>query len=109
MATVDPLSGVDLSSADAAQESIAVLDEAAAKLDQQQVEVGAYQKNELEARLSNMQVTLSNLQAAESQIRDSDIATEVSNFLAASIRNKAGLAVLAHLYLTNKSVLSLLD
>ncbi len=109
VASVDPLDGVDLSSGESARRSIAVIDDAAAALDQQQVEIGAYQKNELEARLSNMQTTLSNLQAAESQIRDADIFTEFSNFVAANIRARAGVAVLAHLYLNNKTVLSILD
>lgn len=108
VASIDPLSSIDLSSADAAQQSIAVIDEATAALDQQQVEIGAYQKNELEARLSNLETTVSNLQAAESQIRDADIVTEMSNFIAANIRAKAGIAMLAHLHMSNKTVLALL-
>jgi flagellin len=109
VASIENLDGIDLSSAEAAEQSIAVIDEAAAALDQQQVEIGAYQKNELESRLANMQTTLSNLQAAESQIRDADIVTEVSNFIAANIRARAGIAMMAHLFMSNKTVLALLD
>ena len=109
VAAVDELSGIDLSTAESAQASIAIIDNAAAKLDESQAEMGAYQKSELEARMSNLETTLGNLEAAESQIRDADIISEVSNFIASNIRQRAGIAMLAHLQMNSRTVIDLLD
>jgi flagellin len=107
VATVTKLEGVDFSTPEAAEASLAVIDEAAAELDSVQGELGATQKNELEARHRTLENTVQNLSAAESMLRDTDYAKEYSNTVASMIRLKANVAVAAHAYVKSALVLSL--
>jgi len=109
VASVSMLEGVDLSSAEAAEQSIAVIDEAMAELDAIQSEMGAIQKNELEARRSTLEITSQNLQAAESLLRDTDYAKEYANSIASVIQLRAAVAMTAHSYVQASSILSLLE
>ena len=102
------LSGIDLSSPEAAQASIEAIDAAAAEVDALQVDVGSTQRYELETELASLRVTSQNLQAAESSIRDTDYVTEFTNFLAQQIKFNAGLALLSYSMLSSDSVLNLL-
>ncbi|MEW6412539.1 MAG: flagellin [Candidatus Zixiibacteriota bacterium] len=102
------LEGIDLSSAETAEASIAVIDEAIAEVDSLQVEIGSTQRYEFQSQIASMRVTSQNLQAAESSIRDTDYAMEFSNFLAQQIKYEAGLAILSHWAMSSNSVLQLL-
>ncbi len=102
------LEGIDLSSAEAAQASVAVIDEAIAQVDSLQVDIGSTQRYEFESQIASMRVTSQNLQAAESSIRDTDYAMEFSQFLAEQIKYEAGLAILSYWAMSSNSVLQLL-
>ena len=107
--TVSQLQGVDFSSAEAAEASLAAIDDAMAELDGVQGELGATQKNELESRRRTLQNTAQNLQAAESMVRDTDYAHEYSNMVSAMIRLKANTAIAAHALVNAATVMTLLN
>lgn len=102
------LSGIDFSSAESAEASIDIIDEAIAEVDALQVQVGSTQKNELEAHVRSLSVTSQNLQAAESTLRDTDYGLEFSKMMAEQIKFQAGLALLSYSNMGASSVLSLL-
>ena len=102
------LSGIDFSSAESAEASIEIMDEAMREVDALQVQVGSTQKNELEAHVRTLSVTSQNLQAAESSLRDTDYGMEFSRLMAEQIKFQAGLALLSYSNLGASSVLSLL-
>lgn len=108
LAEVSELDGIDLSSAESAQESIGVIDSAIEELDKVQVDLGATQKNELEAHRVSLEVTLQNLEAAESQLRDTDYAQEYSTFIGEMVKFQTSVALLAHSRIGANTVLSLL-
>jgi len=108
LAEVSELEGVDLSSAESAEESIAVIDATINELDAVQVDFGATQKNELEAHRASLQVTVQNLEAAESVLRDTDYAQEYSTFMGEMIKFQASAALFAHSHIGANTVLNLL-
>ena len=108
LANIPELTGVDLSSAATAQESIEIIDEAIAEVDAAHVEVGAAQKYDLESRRSSLEVTRQNLISAESQIRDLDFAREYSTMIAEKIKLQVGLSLLNQDFLNGAMILKLL-
>ena len=108
LAEVTELTGIDLSSPEAAAASLEQIDAAAAELDHIMIDLGATQKNELESRRQSLEVTRQNLAAAESAITDADYAAEMSMFTANLIRSQASLALMGYNSVTSRSVLSLL-
>jgi len=108
LAEVARLESIDLSSAEAAEASLAVIDQAIAELDSAQMDLSATQKNELESRRSSLEITAQNLQAAESVRRDADYAVEVANLVTEMIRLNASMALLSHTNIGANSVLKLL-
>ncbi len=108
LADVSRLEGIDLSSAESAEESIAVIDAAISELDNVQIDLGATQKNELEAHRATLQVTVENLQAAESVLRDTDYAQVYSTFIGEMIKLQASAALFAHSHISANTVLGLL-
>lgn len=109
VAEISQLSGIDLSSAEAAEASIAKIDEAMAELDSVQGEIGATQKYGLEAQRESLEITSQNLQAAESVLRDTDYAKEFSKFVSGSIQLRASVAMMSHSFMTAKNTLKLLE
>ncbi|UCC44729.1 MAG: hypothetical protein JSU65_02025 [Candidatus Zixiibacteriota bacterium] len=107
LVSISELTGIDLSTSEAAEASIGAIDEAISELDSAQIELGSTQKNELESRKASLEVTRQNLTAAESQIRDIDFAQEYSGFISSVIRTQTAMAMLAHHSLTGASVLKL--
>jgi len=105
--TITHLSGIDLSTPEAAEESIAMLDAEMGRLDSAITDLGATQKNDLESRRRNLQVEAENLTAAESQIRDVDYAREFSNFLKHQISLQASVSLMAHSYLSDRTIINL--
>ena len=108
LAAITELTDIDMSSADAAIESLETIDTASRELDQISIELGATLKNDLEARRQSLEVTRQNLSAAESAITDTDYALEVSLFTASLIRSQASLALLGYSLATRNSLVSLL-
>ena len=109
LATVAQLEGIDLSSPESAAAAIETIDRAASALDQTIIELGATQRNDLESRRQTLEVTCQNLTAAESAIADTDYALEMSTFTSSLIRSQATMALLGHSFLTNQTVVSLMQ
>lgn len=103
------LSEIDITSADKAQEAIAVIDAAVDELSNIRGELGAFQVNTLESIANNMRTTLENTVNAESVIRDTDFAEEISKFTNHQILVQAGTSVLGSANQTSQSILSLLQ
>ncbi|MEC8554265.1 MAG: flagellin [Planctomycetota bacterium] len=102
------LNEIDITSADKAQEALAVIDQAADELSSIRGELGAFQSNTLESIGSNLRTTLENTVKAESIIRDTDFAEEISKFTQNQVLVQAGTSVLSNANQTTQSILSLL-
>jgi len=107
LASVSTLDDIDLSTAQAAEDSITKIDAAIAEVDQVQVNLGATQANDLQSRRASLEVTKSNLISAESNLRDANFAVEYTNFLAESFKLKSSVMLLAHSNIGASSVLKL--
>ncbi|MCK8816027.1 hypothetical protein MWH28_01440 [Natroniella sulfidigena] len=101
------VSGIDVSSADAAGEAITAIDSAIEDISSQRSELGAVQ-NRLEHTISNLEVSAENLTAAESRIRDVDMAEEMMEFSKQQILEQAGTSMLAQANQGSQGVLQLL-
>lgn len=88
------IDGIDISSKEGAQESLAVLDDAITQVSGQRAELGAKQ-NRLNSTIQNLQVNSENLSAANSRIRDTDFAAETAENTRLNILTNAGTSVLA--------------
>ncbi|MFH1372474.1 MAG: flagellin [bacterium] len=109
LADISELEGIDLSTAETAEQSIATIDAAIAELDSVQVNLGATQKNELETHRASLQVTAENLQAAESVLRDTDYAKEYASFIGEMVKFQVSASLWAHSHIGAKTVLGLLS
>ena len=98
---------VTLSSADSANRTIGMVDDALMNVSQQRADLGAYQ-NRLEYAMQGLDVGAENLAAAESRIRDTDMAAQMVDFVRDQILMQASTAMLAQANLTPQSVLQLL-
>jgi len=87
--------------------TIAVIDNAIAKIDTFRGILGAVQ-NRFTATISNLQSAITNQSAARSRIEDANFASETSNMSRSQILQQAGTAMLAQANQSNSSVLSLL-
>ncbi len=98
---------ITFSSADKANQAIAVLDQALFRVNRQRADMGAYQ-NRLEHVIQGVDIAAENLQAAESQIRDTDMALQMVNFVKDNILTQSATAMLAQANQTKQLVLRLL-
>jgi flagellin len=89
------LAEIDVTTAQGAQDSQAIIDEAIDQVSVVRGTLGSFQKNTLESNLRNLRIASQNLQASESNIRDTDMAEEMSNFVKNQILLQAGTAMLA--------------
>ncbi len=96
-----------LSTPDAANRSIGMLDMALKEVNKQRADLGAYQ-NRLEMAMGGIDIASENLQAAESRIRDVDMAGEIVGFTRNQILVQASNAMLAQANVKNQTVLQLL-
>jgi flagellin len=87
--------------------TIAVIDNAIAKIDNFRGVLGAVQ-NRFTTTISNLQSSIENQSSARSRIQDTDFAVETSNMSRSQILQQAGTAMLAQANQSNQSVLSLL-
>jgi len=88
------LDGVDLSSKDSAQSSLAALDEAQSKVAGFRANLGALQ-NRFQSTVDNLAIQNENLSAANSRIRDTDIAAATSEATKNQVLLNASTSVLS--------------
>ena len=88
------VANADVSTQDAANKAIDMVDAAVKTVSMQRAGLGALQ-NRLEYTVNNLTTTNENLTAAESQIRDTDMATEMINYTKNNILQQASQAMLA--------------
>jgi len=99
--------GLDVSSKDGAQSSLASVDAAIEKVSGQRAFLGALQ-NRLVSTSNNLQVTQENLSAANSRIRDVDYAEETAKQATNQILQAAGTSVLAQANVNGQNALKLI-
>jgi len=100
--------GADVSTQDAANKAIDMVDRAVKTVSMQRAGLGALQ-NRLEYTVNNLTTTNENLTAAESQIRDTDMATEMINYTKNNILQQASQAMLAQANQQPQAILQLLQ
>jgi flagellin len=98
---------ITLSSAEAANRTIGIVDSALRQVSKQRADLGAYQ-NRFEMAQEGVAIAAENLQAAESQIRDVNMAQEVVDFTKNQILVQSNTAMLAQANTQPQSVLQLL-
>jgi flagellin len=98
---------VSLSTPEVANTAIGTLDEALKAITKQRADLGGYQ-NRFEMAQKGISVAAENLTAAESVIRDTNMASEMVNFVKDNILQQAGTAMLAQANTQSQSVLRLL-
>src|SRR5690606_1245794 len=91
----------------AAQDSLAMVDEAIEKVSSQRAVLGSLQ-NRLTSTSSNLQVYTENMSAANSRIRDVDYAEESAKQARNSIITAAGTSVLAQANVSGQNALKLI-
>ncbi|MDE6724965.1 MAG: flagellar hook protein, partial [Ruminiclostridium sp.] len=101
------IASADVSTRDAANKAIEMVDAATKKVSLQRADLGALQ-NRLEYTVNNLTTTNENLTNAESQIRDTDMATEMINYTKFNILQQASQAMLAQANQQPQAVLQLL-
>jgi flagellin-like hook-associated protein FlgL len=101
------VTGIDVSSYEAANEAITVINDAIETVSAERSMLGATQ-NRLEHTIANLGTSAENLQAAESRIRDLDMAEEIMAFTKNNILQQAATAMLAQANMAPQSVLQLL-
>ena len=98
----------DVSTQDAANQAIEMVDAAVKTVSMQRAGLGALQ-NRLEYTVNNLTTTNENLTAAESQIRDTDMASEMISYTKYNILQQASQAMLAQANQQPQAVLQLLQ
>lgn len=101
------IADVDVTSAQKAQESILLIDDAIKSIDAQRADLGAVQ-NRFENTIANLQNIGENVSAARGRIQDTDFAAETANLSKNQVLQQAGTAILAQANQLPQAVLSLL-
>ena len=101
------VSGLSISTSDAAEAAITVLDNALESVIQMRADLGAVE-NRLDHTVSNLTNVVENTSAARSRIEDADFALEAASLARAQILQQAGTAMLAQANAAPQNVLSLL-
>jgi len=96
-----------ITNVDASNIAIGTVDEALQTVSKQRADLGAYQ-NRFEMAVQGVAIAAENLQAAESNIRDTDMASEMVDYVKNNILMQAGTAMLAQANVKTQSVLQLL-
>ena len=99
--------GYTVSTQEAAQQSLAALDQAIISKDKIRANLGATE-NRLEATISNLEIQSENLSAAESQISDVDVALEMTNYSKQQIITQSAVSMLAQANSLPEMALSLI-
>lgn len=103
------LNEIEVTSADKAQDALAIIDEAINEVTNLRGTLGAFQQNTLASTTANLQATLENTVNAESVIRDTDFAVEVAEFTKQQVLVQAGTSVLKNANQQPQLALSLLN
>jgi flagellin len=90
-----------------ANQAIGALDSALKVVSKQRADLGAYQ-NRFEMAAKGVSVAAENLQAAESRIRDTDMASQMVDYVKNQILDRAGSAMLAQANTRSQNVMTLL-
>ena len=98
----------NLSTADKANRTIGVIDDALHKVAKQRADLGAYY-NRLESATKGLMTAYENIQASESRIRDADMAETMVDLTKDQVLSQSGTAMLAQANQSNQGVLSLLQ
>ena len=102
------LTGLDVSSQEAAGKAIDVIRAAINKVSTNRANLGALQ-NRLEYTINNLDVMAENMMAANSRIRDTDMAKEMMEYTKMSILVQSATAMLAQANMQPQSILQLLQ
>ena len=97
----------NLSTADDANRTIGVIDDALHKISKQRADLGAYY-NRFEAAAKGLMNAYENIQASESRIRDADMAEVTVDLTKNQILSQSGTAMLGQANIKNRSILQLL-
>lgn len=97
----------DLASADSANRTIGVVDDALHKISKQRADLGAYY-NRLEYAAKGLMTAYENIQASESRIRDADMAESMVDLTKDQVLVQSGTAMLAQANVKTRSILQLL-
>ena len=103
------LAEIDVLDANAAQDSLMLIDQAIDDVSTMRGNLGSFQKNALEANLHSLRVSKENLTASESLLADTDMAQEMSSLVKNQILLSSGTAMLAQANQVPQSVLQLLN
>jgi len=98
---------ISISTPDKANQVIGTVDNAMRRVSRQRADLGAYQ-NRFEMAAKGVAVAAENMQAAESQIRDTDMASQMVDYVKNQILMQSSTAMLAQANLKTRSVLQLL-
>jgi len=98
----------DITTADGAQNAIAVIDKAISNIDSQRADLGAVQ-NRFDSTVANLQSIVENSTSARSRIQDADFAAETAELTKQQTLQQASTAILAQANQLPSSVLSLLQ
>jgi flagellin len=98
---------IDVTTANGAQDAIAIIDGAISLIDSQRATLGAVQ-NRFENTIANLNNISENVTAARSRIRDTDFAAETAELTKNQILQQAGTSILAQANQIPQAVLSLL-
>ena len=98
---------ISISTPDQANRVIGIVDNAMKSISRQRADLGAYQ-NRFEMAAKGVAVAAENMQAAESLIRDTDIASQMVEYVKNQILTQSSTAMLAQANLKPRSVLQLL-
>lgn len=101
------IADVSISTPEAANASIAKLDNALNRISKQRADLGAYQSR-MENAVAGVMSAFENTQASESRIRDTDMAEEMVDYVKNQILVRTSVAMLAQANLKSSSVLDLL-
>jgi flagellin len=102
------VSELDVSSVDASQRTLSIVDAALSAINGQRAKFGALQAR-FETTISNLQISSENLSASRSRIQDTDFAAETASMTRAQILQQAGTAMLAQANALPQQVLQLLQ
>jgi flagellin len=99
---------IDLQTPEGSNQAIGTLDTAMKIISKQRADLGAYQ-NRMEMAINGLDIGAENLQASESRIRDTNMATQMVDFMRDQILTQSGTAMLAQANQRTASVLQLLQ
>ncbi|ENO86862.1 flagellin [Thauera linaloolentis] len=106
--SLQAVSEMDVSTADASNRTLAMVDSALAAINSQRAKYGALQSR-FENTIANLQISSENLSASRSRIRDTDFAAETADLTRAQILQQAGTAMLSQANALPQQVLQLLQ